>query len=71
MGFIVPKYTKTAVRRNQLKRRLKEIIRTEILTTLAIVDVIIRARPNAYDAQFSVLASELKQALGVTGQAVQ
>ena len=66
VGFIVPKYNKTAVKRNRLKRRLKEIVRTEVLTALSAVDIVIRARPNAYDAGFSILANELRQILGTT-----
>ena len=63
VGFVVPKYGHTAVERNQLKRRLREIIRARILRTLPPVDVVVKAQRNAYHASFDILASELSEAL--------
>jgi ribonuclease P protein component len=63
VGFVIPKYRYSAVDRNQLKRRLREIVRTSVLAILPAVDVVIRARPNAYTASFSTLAEELFQAV--------
>lgn len=59
-GFIVPKYSHSAVERNRLKRRLREIVRTEVLGALGSFDVVIRAKPNAYTARFETLAAELR-----------
>jgi ribonuclease P protein component len=63
LGVVVPKHRRTIVLRNRLKRRLKEIGRTELLPRLAAsgraVDVMIRARPEAYDAPFAALKQEL------------
>ncbi len=66
-GVVVPRYGRTAVVRNLLRRRLKEIGRTEVLPDLrrraCLVDVLVRSRPRAYDASYSELRAEL---LGVT-----
>ena len=59
VGFIVPKYAQTAVARNRLKRRLREIARLEILPRMGSVDVIIRARAVAYRVSFAELRHEL------------
>lgn len=53
------------VQRNRLKRRLREIGRTELLPILArqgvAVDVLVRARPEAYFATFGMLREDLVQ----------
>ena len=53
------------VQRNRLKRRLREIGRTEILPALAArgraIDVLMRARPEAYAATFADLREDLVQ----------
>jgi ribonuclease P protein component len=49
------------VDRNRLKRRLREIVRTSILARLPAVDVVIKTRPSAYNAQFSTLLAEVSQ----------
>ena len=59
VGFVVPKYKRTGVARNQLKRRLREIVRTRVLPTLPPGDIVIRPHPNAYDSSFDQLAAEL------------
>jgi ribonuclease P protein component len=61
---IVPKYKRSAVDRNQLKRRLREIIRLRLLPVLPAIDVVIRARPEAYGASFAQLEQELTRAIG-------
>jgi ribonuclease P protein component len=52
-----------AVQRNRLKRRLREIVRTGILPALRnrdlALDVLVRARPEAYAASFAELRQEL------------
>lgn len=59
VGFVVPKHKRTGVARNQLKRRLREIVRTRVLPTLPPGDLVIRPQPAAYDATFERLAAEL------------
>lgn len=74
VGFVVPKPRRrrgeaksrirgAAVRRNRLKRRLKEIARIDLLPVLPVgptsLDVLVRARPEAYDASFEEMRAEL------------
>ena len=59
MGLIVPKFQSTAVARNRLRRRLKELWRRELMGTLPTWDVVIRARQEAYAARFAALREEL------------
>ena len=63
VGFVVPKYGRSAVNRNRIKRQLREIVRTSILAVLPPVDVVIKAYPSVYTAGFSTLADELLQVL--------
>jgi ribonuclease P protein component len=63
VGFIVPRYKHTAVDRNRLKRRLRELVRRRLLGDLAelpAVDLVIRATPTAYALTFSSLAEEIE-----------
>ncbi len=63
LGVVVPRHKRRAVDRNRLKRRLREIGRTEILPALAelrpTLDLLLRARPEAYTASFAALREEL------------
>ena len=59
VGLVVPKYRHTAVERNRLKRQVREVVRVELLTVFPSVDVVIRARSNAYGVQFSLLRDDL------------
>ena len=68
VGFVVPKYGRTAVNRNRIKRQLREIVRTSILTGLPPVDVVIKVYPNVYAAPFSELADELLEMLSTVEQ---
>ena len=64
IGFIVPKYGQTAVRRNRLKRILRELARTTLLDALRassaglVMDIVMRARPAAYEASNEALRTE-------------
>ena len=62
-GTIVPRHGRKVVARNQLQRRLREIGRTEVLPRLGRVernvDVLVRSRPQAYEARFAELREEL------------
>lgn len=60
MGLIVPKFQSTAVARNRLRRRLKELWRRELKGTMPAWDVVIRARKEAYGAAFGLLRDELR-----------
>ena len=59
VGLVVAKHRQSAVSRNRLKRRLREIIRTQLLRRLPPIDVVVRAKPSAYTASFAVLEREL------------
>lgn len=61
LGLVVPKHGKTAVERNKLKRRLRELVRTMILASSEIrgVDLVIRALPAAYSASFDELEQQV------------
>jgi ribonuclease P protein component len=62
-GTIVPRHGHSVVERNLLRRRLREIGRKEILPSLrecgGNFDVLVRTRPQAYDAPFAELKSDL------------
>jgi len=59
MGLIAPKFQFTAVARNRLRRRLRELWRRELMGTVPPLDVVIRARREAYDAGFAALRMQL------------
>jgi ribonuclease P protein component len=63
VGLIVPRFRHSAVLRNRLKRRLRELSRTRLLTVDIPVDVVIRIRPDAYRASFADLATEVDRAV--------
>lgn len=65
VGIIVPRYGKSAVARNTVKRRLRELARLELLPSLAMrpaMDVVIRATPSAYAASYETLRAALQKA---------
>lgn len=59
MGLIVPKFQSSAVARNRLRRRLKELWRRELTGTVPDWDVVLRARREAYQATFDALREQL------------
>jgi ribonuclease P protein component len=59
MGLIVPKFHTSAVARNRLRRRLREIWRREIQLCQPPGDLLIRTRREAYEASFDQLRSQL------------
>jgi ribonuclease P protein component len=63
LGFVVPRYQHSAVARNRVRRRLREILRRGPLATLPPVDVVVRARRAAYTAPFADLRADLADAL--------
>jgi ribonuclease P protein component len=62
IGIIVPRHGRSAVERNSLKRRLREIVRVHLLPTLPAMDLVIRSRPTAYEVSFASLAREVDEA---------
>jgi ribonuclease P protein component len=58
-AIIVPRYQFTAVARNRLRRRLREILRRGALASLPPVDLVVRAKRAAYAAPFAALRAEL------------
>ena len=60
LGLMVPRFQSTAVARNRLRRRLKEIWRREIRPEAGSFDLVIRTRKSAYGAGFSELRQELQ-----------
>ena len=62
VGLIVPKAGHTAVARNRLKRRLRELIRVNLLPLNARCDTLIRCRPTAYERSFGELSRQLLKA---------
>ncbi len=59
MGIVVPRFQFTAVARNRLRRRLREILRRDALARLPAVDLVVRAKRAAYAAPFAALRAEL------------
>ncbi len=59
MGLIVAKFQSSAVARNRLRRRLREIWRLELQPHQPAWDLVIRARREAYGAAFDGLRTDL------------
>jgi ribonuclease P protein component len=58
---VVPKYGFSSVERNKLKRRLRELARQQLLALPVSCDVLVRARREAYAADFDRLRSDVEQ----------
>jgi ribonuclease P protein component len=63
VAFVVPRFQFTAVARNRLRRRLREVLRREALATLPPVDLIVRTKRGAYAAAVSTLRAELTEGM--------
>jgi ribonuclease P protein component len=59
---VVPRFKHTAVARNRLKRRLRELSRVHLLPADLSADVVLRIRPEAYGATFDELAADVARA---------
>jgi ribonuclease P protein component len=59
MGLIVPKFQSSAVARNRLRRRLREIWRREVQQRQPAWDLVIKARREAYAASFDALQAQV------------
>lgn len=64
----MPRYSESAVDRNRLKRRLRELVRTRLLPTAPLVDVVIRARPEAYGTAFDALEADVARVVNHLAQ---
>jgi ribonuclease P protein component len=60
MGLIVPKFQSSAVARNRLRRQLREIWRQDVQERQPAWDLVIRARREAYTADFDLLRSQIR-----------
>ena len=68
IGLVVPRFKHSAVARNRLKRRLRELSRLQLLPAALPADVVLRIRPDAYDATFEALASDVSRTLEQLGR---
>ncbi len=68
VGLIVPRYRHSAVARNLLKRRLRELTRLQLLPTRVPVDMVIRVRPEAYDSGFEHLRADINRVVAQLGR---
>lgn len=59
LGIVVPKHGHSAVERNRLKRRLREIVRTEALPEA--FDIVLTCSPAAYDMSFEMLRCRVRE----------
>ena len=63
VGVIVPKHRHSAVERNKLKRRLRELIRLHVLPHVKDLQLVVRTMPDAYNASMQELAAEISNGL--------
>ncbi len=65
LALVVPKHGHKIVERNRVKRWLREGARVELLPRCrdegVELDVLIRARPNAYEAEYGQLKEEIRE----------
>ena len=60
VGVVVPKYGRKIVDRNRTKRRLRELARLRLLPVVGPVDLLLRAKPQAYHSTFDQLAVQVE-----------
>lgn len=65
-AVVVPRFGRTAVERNRLKRRLRELTRLHLLEAPELIGgaLVIKAREGAYARSFDELRAELLQVVG-------
>jgi ribonuclease P protein component len=68
-GIVVPRYSHGAVERNRVKRRLREIVRLDMLRLLRGMDLIVRALPSAYVATYADLREQCRRVCERLGNA--
>ncbi|OYV69690.1 MAG: ribonuclease P protein component [Gemmatimonadetes bacterium 21-71-4] len=59
LGLIVPRHGQSAVKRNRLKRQLRELGRMLIVHLPVSCDVVIRCRSEAYELSFEEIHLEI------------
>jgi ribonuclease P protein component len=64
IGLVIPKHGRSAVDRNRLKRRLRELCRLLLLPGAPPLDVVIHARPSAYRVTFDELERIIRHLTG-------
>lgn len=64
VGIIVPRFQRTIVERNTLRRRLRELVRRHLLPVIQPRDVLIRANPRAYGRSFAELEGDMHRVVG-------
>jgi ribonuclease P protein component len=69
IAIVVPKHGHTAVRRNKLKRQLRELTRTEVMPRPVSRDVLFRARHETYAAEFPALKDAVTRVAAAIGTA--
>ena len=60
----MPRHGHSAVNRNRLKRRLREIIRQDVLAAQRGLDIVLKAAPGAYNVPFAELRTEVNGVFG-------
>jgi ribonuclease P protein component len=60
VAVVVGKQGHSIVDRNRLRRRLRELVRLNLLPACTGVDIVLRTLAQAYDVEFSVLAAEVQ-----------
>lgn len=68
---MVPRYKHTAVDRNRLKRRLRELVRLHVLPLDFPLDLVIWAQRAAYEASFEQLRTEVESLVPRIGSFVK
>lgn len=58
---MVPKFGRSAVERNRVKRRLRELVRRELLRDSWSLDLVVNASATSYERTFSMLREEVRQ----------
>lgn len=69
VGIIVPRYGRTAVARNRLKRRLRALSAQVGNTLTAGADTVIVVAPAAYDATYAQLGDAVQAAVAFAQRA--
>jgi ribonuclease P protein component len=59
LGIVVPRFGHSAVARNRLRRRVREILRRDVARELPAIDLVVRTKAGAYAASFAALRADL------------
>lgn len=70
-GIVVPRYKHSAVDRNRLKRRLRELVRIHVLPLGFPLDLVIWAQRAGYEASFEQLQTEVESLVPRIGRFVK